>query len=129
MIDWLQMKKGDKATYLDLVANAMEALKTPVFPLCFASRIPKDRQEAGDYILVETKLCRALATLRLRRDQLIEDNRQLEHLVKRPLATALLDQYPVDDAILRIIIASAASSSAISWLSLAMRSYSASLSD
>ena len=103
MIDWLQMKKGDKATYLDLVANAMEALKTPVFPLCFASRIPKDRQEVGDYILVETKLCRALATLRLRRDQMIEDHRQLEHLIKRPLATALLDRYPVDDAILRII--------------------------
>jgi len=53
MVDWLQMRKGDKATFLELVTNAMEALKTPIFPLCFASRIPKDRQEAGDYILVE----------------------------------------------------------------------------
>jgi hypothetical protein len=102
MIDWLQMKKGDQATYLELAANAAEALKTPIFPLCFSSRIPKERLEAGDYVLVETRLCRALAILKLRRAQLLEDNRQLEHLIKRPLAAALLDQYPLDDAILRI---------------------------
>jgi hypothetical protein len=105
MIDWLQMRKGDKATFDALATNAMEALKTPIFPLCFASRIPRDRQESGDYILVETKLCRALAILRSRRDQLIEDNRQLEHMIKRPLAEALVDLYPADDSILKIIAA------------------------
>jgi hypothetical protein len=100
VIDWLQMQKGDKRIVESLIANSMEALKTPIFPICFASRIPKARQDAGDYILVETKLCRALSILRSRRDQLVEDNRQLEHLIKRPLAKELLAAYPSDDRII-----------------------------
>jgi hypothetical protein len=102
VIDWLQMKKGDKRTVDDLIANSMEALKTPIFPMCFASRIPKARREAGDYILVETKLCRALRILGARRDQLVEDNRQLEHLIKRPLSAELLRAYPVEERVIEI---------------------------
>ena len=102
VIDWLQMRKGSKSAVLQLINNSMEALRTPFFPVCFASRIPKARREAGDYLLVETKLCRALAILDARRAQLIEDNRQLEHMIKRPLAKALLNAYPVDDQIVGI---------------------------
>jgi hypothetical protein len=99
VIDWLQMQKGSKRIVDSLIANSMEALKTPIFPMCFASRIPKARREAGDFILVETKLCRALRILRSRRDRLIEDNKQLEHLIKRPLAKELLAAYPEDERI------------------------------
>jgi hypothetical protein len=102
VIDWLQMKKGSKSAVLQLIDNSMKALKTPFFPMCFASRVPRERREAGDYILVETKLCRALDILKARRDQLLEDNRQLEHLIKRPMAQALLKAYPADDRIIRI---------------------------
>jgi hypothetical protein len=88
------MKKCDKATYLDLVTNAMEAIKTLIFQLCLASRIPRDRLEAGDYLLVETKLWGALAILRLRRDQLLEDNRQLEHLNQASVSNGAVDSLP-----------------------------------
>jgi len=99
VIDWIQMRKGSKSAVLQLITNSMEALKTPIFPMCFANRIPKERREAGNYLLVETKLCRALAILDARRAQLIEDNRQLEHMIKRPMAKALLEAYPADEQI------------------------------
>jgi hypothetical protein len=102
VIDWIQMKKGSKQVVLDLINNSMDGLKTPIFPACFATRIPKERRDAGDYVLVETKLCRALAILKARRAQLLEDNRQLEHMIKRPMAKALLEANPADERIIDI---------------------------
>jgi hypothetical protein len=46
VIDWLQMRKGSKSAVLQLINNSLEALRTPFFPVCFASRIPKARREA-----------------------------------------------------------------------------------
>jgi hypothetical protein len=103
VIDYTRMQKGDKLTVMSLFAEAKEALKTMVFPISFADRMPRDRKTAGNYLLVETKLCKMLKTLNLRRDQLLEESRQVEHMIKRPLATKLLTAYPEDDAILSML--------------------------
>jgi len=99
VIDYTRMRKGDKLTVMSLFAEAKEALKTMVFPISFADRIPRDRRKAGNYLLVETKVCKALRLLSTRRDQLLEESRQVEHMIKRPLATKLLTSYPADESI------------------------------
>jgi hypothetical protein len=66
VIDYTQMRKGDKLTVMSLFAEAKEALKTLVFPISFANRMPRDRKNMGNYILVETKLCKALNLLNVR---------------------------------------------------------------
>ena len=103
VIDYTQMRKGDKLTVMSLFAEAKEALKTLVFPISFANRMPRDRKNMGNYILVETKLCKALNLLNTRRDQLLEESRQVEHMIKRPLAAKLLNAYPEDEAILSMV--------------------------
>jgi hypothetical protein len=99
IIDWTQMRKGEKWLVDELVANSMLALNTPIFPLCFKDRIPAKRREAGDYILVETKMCFGLGVLNARRNQMLEDNHQLEHMIKHQLPQAMLDAYPCDEAL------------------------------
>jgi hypothetical protein len=65
--------------------------------------MPRDRKNMGNYILVETKLCKALNLLNARRDQLLEESRQVEHMIKRPLAAKMLNAYPEDEAILSMV--------------------------
>lgn len=103
VIDWEVMKKGDKLAIEKLHAEAKKALKTPYFPMCFANRIPADRIKAGNYILVETKLCRMINQLQSHLDGILEDARQMEHMLKRPLPSRLLDLYPADEGIRSIV--------------------------
>ena len=97
VIDWLQMRKGDKETVDALLNHSAAVLKTPVFPMCYAERVPLDRKKAGDYLLVETRACRALNALALVREQIIETARQTEWMLVRGIPTPLDDQFPAWD--------------------------------
>ena len=97
VIDSLQMRKGGKEIVDALLTHSAEVLKTPVFPMCYADRIPYDRKKAGDYVLVETQACRALNALKQARDQIIETARRKEWTLVRGIPTPLDHRYPAWD--------------------------------
>src|ERR1035438_9794371 len=63
VIDMLQQGSGDRTLVSSLIAEANEARKTLFFPNFCATRMPKDSVKAGNHILVNTKMCRALNLL------------------------------------------------------------------
>lgn len=96
VIDWKQMRKGDKAE-VDSLLNQSAAVLTygphkreiPCFPVAYQDRIPHARKRAGDYILIETDTCHGLGLLLTERDQIIEACRQAEWDLARPIPEAV----------------------------------------
>ena len=104
VIDYLQMHKGDAATVAELLKHSEVVMKTPVFPMCWdlpmRSRIPAKRKAAGDYLLVETKACKAINELTARRNELLELARQKEYLLACKLPEALDETFFDDEFVI-----------------------------
>lgn len=99
IIDSTVMKKGDQGIVDMLFAEADELVKMPYFPMCFADRVPAKRKAAQDYILVETKLCRAIQQIETRHEEILKEAKEMEQLLVRELPEVLLEAYPADEMI------------------------------
>lgn len=100
-IDWCAMRKGDEhvaQALLDGVCRIHwyrdatgKRRRIPCYPKTWAMagkcRIPADRQVKGDYLLVETEVCRSLNNLVGLRDSILEAARQKEWAIARPIPT------------------------------------------
>lgn len=101
VIDYTQMRKGDKQVVDQLFDESALAIETPYFPVSYQDRMPAARKAAGNYVLVSTELCRCLAALTAERDRILEAGRQLEYLLIRPLSPKLVQMFGADDPTIR----------------------------
>jgi hypothetical protein len=107
-IDWCAMRKGDEhvaQALLDGVCRIHwyrdatgKRRRIPCYPKTWAMagkcRIPADRQAKGDYLLVETEVCRSLNDLVELRDSILEAARQKEWAIARPIPTEVDLAFP-----------------------------------
>jgi hypothetical protein len=105
VIDYLQQGKGNKKMVTELCQEAKLSEKTLIFPASYVrqGRAPKDRIEAGNYLLVRTEVCAALEELKDHYEGIMEESRQLEHSFKKPLPLQLLMAYPGSDVITDVV--------------------------
>ena len=113
VIDYLQMRKGNRAFVEELMRNALRVLEyvdengvvqpIPCFPRLYdlpeRSRVPRARKVAGDYVLVETKACQAINRMTARRNTLLEIARRIEWQLARPIPEAVRSLFQADRAV------------------------------
>jgi hypothetical protein len=108
LIDWCAMRKGDEQVATALFDGAQrihtyqdatgKRRLIPCFPktwdMAGKCRIPADRKAKGDYLLVETEVCRSLNTLVDLRDSILEAARRKEWAIARPIPTEVDLAFP-----------------------------------
>lgn len=113
VIDWLQMRKGNRAFVEELMTHALTIVEytdpsgvvrpIPCFPMLFdlpgRSRVPHARKIARDYILVETKACQAINRMVARRERLLDTARQIEWMLARPIPEGVQSLFEADRAV------------------------------
>lgn len=103
VIDWLQMRKGDKKLVDSLIEHSETVLDTPIYPVSYEGRIPPELRGKGGYLLVKTLACRALDKLMVQRDHIIEASRQMEWMLRRPIPEAVDQMFEAYDAITEMV--------------------------
>jgi hypothetical protein len=113
VIDWLQMRKGNKAFVEGLMTHALSILEytdpygvvqpIPCFPMIYdlagRSRVPYARKVARDYIVVETRACQAINRLVARRNRFLELARQIEWMLAQPIPETVRSLFEADQAV------------------------------
>jgi hypothetical protein len=113
VIDWMQMRKGNKVFVEELMTHALTILEymdpngelqpIPCFPMVYdlpgRSRVPYPRKASRDYILVETRACQAINRLVARRERFLEIARQIEWMLARPVPETVRSLFAPDQAV------------------------------
>jgi hypothetical protein len=108
VIDWCAMGKGDEkvartlfdgAKRIHRYTDAMgKRRQNPCYPKTWdvdgKCRIPADRRAKGDYLLVETEVCRSLNALVELRESILEAARRKEWEIARPIPAEVDRQFP-----------------------------------
>ncbi len=108
VIDWYSMRKGDDEVARVLIDGATRVHRfkdaagkrhpIPCYPMTWdmdgKCRIPPDRKAKGDYLLVETEVCRSLNALVELRERILEAARRKEWEIARPLPAEVDRLFP-----------------------------------
>ena len=109
VIDWFQQHAGNEALAKGLIKESELVLTykdaqgklrpIPFFPKSWAKggKIPRKRLEAGDYLLVETKVCAGLAPLAVQLATILEAARLKEWKLVRSMPNEVDATYPTTD--------------------------------
>ena len=108
VIDWCAMRKGDEDVARALIDGATRIHRyqdaagkrhpIPCYPRTWdlegKCRIPADRKAKGDYLLVETEVCRSLNALVELRESILEAARRKEWEIARPIPAEVDRLFP-----------------------------------